>query len=1001
MRGRGKRRWAAVLCMTALIFSSMPWAGAGGEPPAASLYEEGPRNGMVRVLLSSLGQPSRLDITVRGTATMDYGTYRDSLPTGTKLSVLFSGESGQITVMQAGKAAASCHAFALRRHGADTAHGFLIAQSRSPGNLFPCDLKFSATSDQGGYRLSVVAWIYVEDYLRGVLPHEMGNASPLEALKAQAVVARTYTFRAMDASRGKSYDMTDTTSDQVYAGTPQACDRCDAAVEATRGIALMTGATLTAAYYSASNGGQTEAAANLWGNASYPYLTVKDDPYDLSNPQSRTASFPVVASGEQPNAALAALLQRKAQALSAGVDVKVTGVFRVTPHSPKYPPPSRLYTRLDFHVRIDLAGVPGSMLLGFRIFDELEKPLGMGINPDSNELWSVEAAPDGFRVVARRYGHGIGMSQRGAMRMATLGYTYDRILGFYFSGSRRARHTLTRSAMSPLLPGDVAQGESMEEEAADIAEDSLMLGVLTLSGLRDSLPLYQEPSRDAQVVALLPDGAVLDILSLQGSWAGIRYGLLGGYVQAEWLAAVGDPSGEAMPDLHPVSYGTVTGEGLLNLREGPGYDYPVKTQVQPSVILPVLSQEKGWCRVQAGLLVGFVRQEFLLISATWPGQAVDPAVYVGEVSSLSGLAWVRVRPETAGPVVAILENGDRLQVLRDDGAWAAIRRGDLTGYLPSAFIRYVALEGMQVPEATPAPADSLWAQVTTPSGSLNLRSSPDPLSPVLRTLPRFSQVRVLKRDELWCQVECLGDMGFAMTRYLSFFTQAEPPQASVEALVSTQAGSLNLRELPSLGARVLATIPRGAILAVQTRGEEWCSTTYRGIAGFVMSAYLSFSPFAPPPSPSETPYVEPGSTPGEREIPIEASENPLIPGKTPTTTPDSGMVEEEKPTVTPSAAPAQDDNASADPPNAQETPSWDAARDPTLVVLTAPASAFVQPDGQWLALHAGCSEQSEQRARMPRGDCVLVYRRGRHWCEVAFEGRRGFCLTAYLRFAQE
>lgn len=65
------------------------------------------------------------------------------------------------------------------------------------------------------------------------------------------------------------------------------------------------------------------------------------------------------------------------------------------------------------------------------IFSELESLLGMSIQSAKNELWSVEETASGFSLQARRYGHGVGMSQRGAMYMGKLGYTYDEILGFY------------------------------------------------------------------------------------------------------------------------------------------------------------------------------------------------------------------------------------------------------------------------------------------------------------------------------------------------------------------------------------------------------------------------------------------------------------------------------------------------------------------------------------------------------------------------------------------
>ena len=64
----------------------------------------------------------------------------------------------------------------------------------------------------GGYKLYTIAHIYIENYLYGVLPYEMGNSAHLEALRAQAVAARTYTVRMMSSRAGRIYDVYDNTN---------------------------------------------------------------------------------------------------------------------------------------------------------------------------------------------------------------------------------------------------------------------------------------------------------------------------------------------------------------------------------------------------------------------------------------------------------------------------------------------------------------------------------------------------------------------------------------------------------------------------------------------------------------------------------------------------------------------------------------------------------------------------------------------------------------------
>ena len=114
----------------------------------------------------------------------------------------------------------------------------------------------------GGGILTVLR-VYVETYLYGVVPFEMSNSYPLEALKAQAVAARTYAMRAKSSSG--SYDLSDSASSQVFRGYNASYGNAIAAVDATRGVCLMYGGSYAQCYYTASNGGQTESVASAWG----------------------------------------------------------------------------------------------------------------------------------------------------------------------------------------------------------------------------------------------------------------------------------------------------------------------------------------------------------------------------------------------------------------------------------------------------------------------------------------------------------------------------------------------------------------------------------------------------------------------------------------------------------------------------------------------------------------------------------------------------------------
>ena len=135
---------------------------------------------------------------------------------------------------------------------------------------------FEYTVSGGG--LQVVNVVDLEDYVKGVLPSEMSPSWDLEALKAQAVCARTYAvMTTKHASDG--FDLCATTHCQAYSGVSGAEDSTDRAVDETAGECLYYGGELAEAYYHSSDGGATEDAENVWGT-DVPYLLGKEDPYE-------------------------------------------------------------------------------------------------------------------------------------------------------------------------------------------------------------------------------------------------------------------------------------------------------------------------------------------------------------------------------------------------------------------------------------------------------------------------------------------------------------------------------------------------------------------------------------------------------------------------------------------------------------------------------------------------------------------------------------------------
>ena len=130
-----------------------------------------------------------------------------------------------------------------------------------------------------GQDLRVLNIVGIEDYVKGLLPYEMSNAWPIEALKAQALCARTYAMSKLGAHGSAGFDLCTSEHCQVYRGTGAANATTDRAVDETAGEYITYDGKLCETYYSSCDGGATEDVENVWAH-SIPYLRGVIDPYE-------------------------------------------------------------------------------------------------------------------------------------------------------------------------------------------------------------------------------------------------------------------------------------------------------------------------------------------------------------------------------------------------------------------------------------------------------------------------------------------------------------------------------------------------------------------------------------------------------------------------------------------------------------------------------------------------------------------------------------------------
>ncbi|MCL2201364.1 MAG: SpoIID/LytB domain-containing protein [Oscillospiraceae bacterium] len=137
---------------------------------------------------------------------------------------------------------------------------------------------FSYQRRDGGL-LTVINMVDIEDYVKGILPYEMSNTWPLEALKAQALTARTFAIRSLGRHASQGFDLCVEVHCQVYRGRGLANDRTDRAVDETRGMFVTFEGRPAETVYASSNGGASENVENVWVEAR-PYLRGVLDPFE-------------------------------------------------------------------------------------------------------------------------------------------------------------------------------------------------------------------------------------------------------------------------------------------------------------------------------------------------------------------------------------------------------------------------------------------------------------------------------------------------------------------------------------------------------------------------------------------------------------------------------------------------------------------------------------------------------------------------------------------------
>ncbi|MDD5254862.1 MAG: SpoIID/LytB domain-containing protein, partial [Candidatus Omnitrophica bacterium] len=254
-------------------------------------------------------------------------------------------------------------------------------------------------------RFLVVNEIGLEDYIRGILYHEVSHYWPPEALKAQAITCRTYALYQIRENKSRDFDVTSDVYSQVYGGRASERFRTNKAVDETQGMAILYQGKVIPAYYHATCAGHTEDASNLW-NTDMPPLKGVACPFCKGSPHF---SWHYVTGLDEIRTALIKAGQRIGAIKSIAVVEKN---------------PSGRVARLSISDGEKTLEVSGK---------DLRSTLGHGLIRSAN--FNVRLAGADAVFEGTGWGHGAGMCQWGAYFMAKNGKSAEEILAYYYPGT--------------------------------------------------------------------------------------------------------------------------------------------------------------------------------------------------------------------------------------------------------------------------------------------------------------------------------------------------------------------------------------------------------------------------------------------------------------------------------------------------------------------------------------------------------------------------------------
>ena len=314
-----------------------------------------------------------------------------------------------------------------------------------------------------GSSLATVNIVDVEDYVKGILPKEIGASTTMEALKVQAVISRSFAYANWNKFEKQGYNLDDTSASQAYAGMSVETDNTNKAVDDTRGEVLYYGSDVANTIFHATSGGVTESIEDVWGGNGVPYLRSMADPYSIKTNHSEWSAiykkaelnriFPEVGDVcgiRVLKRSSSGRIKRLVVEGSRGTKEMTGNQFRMRMGSIKLKSTQFQTRPLEGEAQATAVtaitangtapvtqqhAITSDGLVAVDVQNILTADGIQSIETQDHSMDSYMAISGDTTFYGRGYGHGVGLSQYGAINMAENGMGYRDILAYYYPGT--------------------------------------------------------------------------------------------------------------------------------------------------------------------------------------------------------------------------------------------------------------------------------------------------------------------------------------------------------------------------------------------------------------------------------------------------------------------------------------------------------------------------------------------------------------------------------------